>query len=470
MSTKKKMAAMTARSTTKKKAMLLLSVVLTLTTMMTMTMTADAKKCQTISRGKKLKDLVSKANVLVALQERQPGSSSSSSSSDDADSADADAAKTKGDKTFQELCDRLESTPSHNTQDLEVVLVTDSSLKKKVWETSTTLYLTPTKSTYFQQFMYKTGLSKLLFKESLPTHDDAAVVGPPVPAYVLYEQGDEPLTGRGFRMKEPLVEYVDDIVMKNRPPSPSDQEEEEEDDATKLSKANADLVSDFLATQLNRKKLGNYVYSLGAYDIMAYDISESILKMDGQPTLPPVIWVKVIAPTLYYVLYPSAAPYEQDIAQEYIKIGNKSLNDKTYVPSQITRLESMLNDSSENKMSSKQHEKLSQRLHILRRFQDPSTAYTKSIVRGFLFRLVLNVLTLVSVVVMLPYLFFFGGEEYVEVAEDEDDKDDEDYDENDHTEEDVPLDDDVVVDGEDDKSEIDPKNILDGTKKRTINA
>jgi len=465
---------MAGSTTTKKKTMLLLLLLVVLTLTTTMTMTADAKKCRTISRGKKLKELVSKANVLVALQERQPGSSTSSSSSDDADSgADADDAKTKGDKTFQELCDRLESTPSHNTEDLEVVLVTDSSLKKKVWETSTTLYLTPTKSTYFQRFMYKTGLSKLLFKEStVLTQQEEAVVGPPVPAYVLYEQGDEPLTGRGLRMKEPLVEYVDDIVMKNRPPSSSDQEEEEEadDDATKLSKANADLVSDFLATQLNRKKLGNYVYSLGAYDIMAYDVSESILKMDGGPTLPPVIWVKVIAPTLYYVLYPSAAPYEQDIAQEYIKIGNKSLNDKTYVPSQITRLESMLNDSSENKMSSKQHEKLSQRLHILRRFQDPSTAYTKSIVRGFLFRLVLNVLTLVSVVVMLPYLFFFGGEEYVEVeVENEDDKD-EDYDENDHKEEDVPLDDDIVVDGEDDKSEIDPKNILDGTKKRTNKA
>ena len=445
---------------------LLLGVLLTLTSMMATLTTADAKKCQTISRGKKLKELVSKANVLVALQDRQPGTSGSSS--DDSDS-DSDGAKTKGDKTFQELCDRLEATPSHNAQDLEVVLVTDPSLKKKVWETSTTLYVTPSKSTYFQQFLHKTGLSKLLFKESSLQGEE-----PPVPAYVLYEQGDEPLTGRGLRMKEPLVEYVDDIVVKNnRPPSSSEQDEEDQDDdATKLAKANADLVSDFLGTQLNRKKLGNYVYSLGAYDIMAYDISESILKMDGQPTLPPVIWVKIIAPTLYYVLYPSAAPYEQDIAQEYIKIGNKSLTDKSYVPSQITRLESMLSDSSENKMSSKQHEKLSQRLHILRRFQEPSPAYTKSITRGFLIRLALNVLTLVSVIFMLPYLFFFGGEEYEEVAEGEEydeDKDDEDYDENDHKEEDVPLDDDIV-DGEDDHSEIDSKNILDGTKKRTNKA
>lgn len=419
----------------------------------------EAKKCRTMSRGKKLKELVSKSNVLVALQYRQPGSSG------DDDDDDSDDVKKKGDKTFQELCDRLEATPPHNSQDIDVVLVTDSNLKKKVWESSTASYLSP-KASYVTQFLFKTGLSRLLFKNPSPGQD---VMDPPV--YVLYKQGDEPLTGRGLRMTEPLVESVADIVVKNRPPSDEDESDDDDDD-TKLAKANADLVSDFLATQLNRKKLGNYVYSLGAYDIMAYDVSEGMLKMDGSPTLPAIVWIKVIAPTLYYVLYPSAAPYEQEIAQEYIKIGQKLLKDKTYVDSQVKRLESMLTDTSENKMSSKQQEKLSQRLHILRRYQNPTTSYTKSVIRGFLLRLVLNVLTLGSVVLMLPYLFAYGQEEEpveqeqqeAEKEEEYDEDKDEDYNEDDHKEEDLPLEE--VEHDEDEYEEIDAKNILDSTKKR----
>ena len=82
----------------------------------------NAKECLTVSRGKELKQLVKKSNVLVILQEASSGD----------DEEESEEPPTVG----SELCDRLKVTPEARVEDMDVVLVSDKILQTKVWSSS----------------------------------------------------------------------------------------------------------------------------------------------------------------------------------------------------------------------------------------------------------------------------------------------------------------------------------------------
>lgn len=347
---------------------------------------SSSKECISLSRGKELKQYLETSHVLVVLSDK--------TSQDDVDDDEDDDNNT----IYKELCQRLSSTPAGRVQDFEIALVTDSNLKRHIIKSSKTVsssmtsWMGPFLNGYVDMAQAK--LSKLLveFKAIVPKeYQDyvPTILSPPstlspyeptFPEYVLYNHE----TGSILRYEGKEI--------------------------------NADTISDFVSRNLNRKKIGNFVYSLGVYDLVA----AQIMTTTGYQQW---LWAKVAAPLIQWLfLQPSlfSSPFatndfQTELVQEYVKTGLKVLEKGIEYPSiQVDRLERMLEDSNDS-ISDLQKEKLNQRLYTMKRFQSPITLGENDVML-FLIKLGLNLAMLISIMILIPMVFMPA-----EVDDDDDD-------------------------------------------------
>ena len=222
---------------------------------------------------------------------------------------------------YKELCQYLEKTANVRVGDFEIALVEDKPAQKNLLSKSA-----PPKLSFVSSLMEKVeGLFQK--KEKEPTLDIA-----PEEQYILFHQN----TNLGV-LYEPKSELT------------------------------ASSVADFVSDQLDRAKIGSFIYSYGMYDNIASQF------MDTDQDFMQKVWVKAVFPMFTFVhkMQGSLKEYEKETLELYVQIANKVLEKgKDYPKTQMTRLENMLNDE-DNKISELQKEKMAQKMHILKHFAEP---------------------------------------------------------------------------------------------------
>ncbi len=280
------------------------------------------------------------------------------------------------DSSTKDLCERLQQTPDVRVQDLEIVTVADHNIQRKVWDLSRPAPDGWMDRLWFRVESFIPSLQKL-------RKDDTSLV---TPSFVLFMKGTSYDQGRGLR-------YTGDDM-------------------------SADTVSTFLASWMQTKKLGNYVYSLGTYDMIAAQTMVWVEKY-GTSSLLPRLWVHGAGRVTRYLVQPTSMEFETQLAQMYIASATKVLqHGSDYPQSQVKRLERMLGDQDSN-ISPLQREDLSQRLYIWRKFAEPMEVSNDDLYK-FVGRLLLNLFSVLAMAVLIP-LLLFGQEPYEEeeVAEDD---------------------------------------------------
>lgn len=324
----------------------------------------DKKKCITMSRGKELREKLSEGKqVLLVL-----------GNDDDH-------------KTYKELCSRLESTPVDRVKDLEIAFVKDSNMRRNVMQKAQPK---------------KLGWLALVEKKVV----DLVTRAPPVnleisyPEYVLYKTADPEA---GIRFLRGAVE------------------EDEE------GKNVADAVSDFLSEELQTKKIGSFVYALGSYDMVAAQVMKYETGSWQQR-----FWAEGVTQVLktMFLKYPMAKffgtvtpvmGFEMELIDNYMKIARKVVEKgKLYPENQVKRLEDML-ENDKSSIGEIKKESLSQRVYTLKRFTEPETFSDKDII-SFLFKIGMNLLTLLLMLVMIPMMFLSSPEDEEEQKENEEKK------------------------------------------------
>lgn len=280
-------------------------------------------------------------------------------------------ALTSDEANTKDLCERLQSTPEARVQDLEIVTAADHNVQRKVWESSRPAPTGVMEQLWFKLETYVSPLRRVRDPAPLTT-----------PAFVLFQKGASFDEDNGLR-------YTGDDM-------------------------SVDAVTTFLASWLKTKKLGNYVYSLGTYDMIAAQTMAWVQKYstDG---LVPRIWVHGVGRLTRYLVQPTSMEFESQLAQMYINSAVKVLqNGPNYPQSQIDRLERMLSDD-ESKITPIQREELSQRLFIWKKFAEPTEVSSDDLYK-FLGRLALNLVSVLAMAILIP-LLIFGQEEYEEEEE-----------------------------------------------------
>lgn len=296
---------------------------------------------------------------------------------------------------YKELCKRLGETPEHRVKDFTIALVTDSILKRKVFESS---QFAPTTFPGYLLYRYNLKLPSFLLGS-----DDEGPPPPVYPEYVLYQQGS--FEKGGLRYVQHKKANADG--------------EAPEEAVTGL----ADHLSTFVATYLQRQKIGNYVYSIATFDIVASQVMETA----DRPALQ-WVWVKLIGPLARYWMQPqqplfNMMSFEQELADVYLKAAVRILEGGTgQVDTQIKRLESILappedDDEKPVYLSPSQREKIGQKLYIWKRFAEPPFISPEEL-KNFWFRMGLNLMTLLCIIMLLP-MFLMGSYEEVEEYEEE---------------------------------------------------
>lgn len=347
--------------------------------------TTYAKDCTTtVSRGKELKQLVQRSHVLVALLV-----------DDDDDADDADPSSTAKDANYAELCERLKATPEARVSDFEIVLVTDPILQRKVWSSSRAAPVTFVERAWFRlESYYLVYLKPLL--PALPAaskKDEPSSTTPSLPEYVLFRQGASYETGTGLRYAK--------------------------EDTSSTTSPTADAVSTFVASWLQRQKLGNYVYSLGTYDLIAAKTMEwAAAEANTKEKVAATVWVHVVGRLAKYLVQPTFLDFETELASIYFKCSTKVLEHGVdYPQTQIDRLERLLAEE-DSSISPLQREKLSQRLYIWKRFQEPITVSSDAL-WNFMGRLALNLLSVLGMAILVPLILFARDDSDDEEAETE---------------------------------------------------
>ena len=357
---------------------------------------SSSKECISLSRGKELKQYLETSHVLVVLSDK--------TSQDDDDDNDDEEEEGDNNTIYKELCQRLSSTPAGRVQDFEIALVTDSNMKRHVIKSSQQTLSSSSMTSWMGPFLNgyvdvaQAKLSELLvkFKAIVPKEyqDYVPTILPPPSTLSPYEPT--------------FPEYV---LYNHETGSILRYEGGEE--------TNADAISEFVSRNLNRKKIGNFVYSLGVYDLVA----AQIMTTSGYQQW---LWAKVAAPLIQWLfLQPSlfSSPFstndfQTELVSEYVKTGLKVLEKGIEYPSiQVDRLGRMLEDSN-NSISDLQKETLNQRLYTMKRFQSPITLGENDVML-FLIKLGLNLVMLISIIVLIPMVFMPPG------VDDDDDDDDE---------------------------------------------
>mmetsp|Transcript_13969 Transcript_13969/g.33800 ORF Transcript_13969/g.33800 Transcript_13969/m.33800 type:complete len:415 (-) Transcript_13969:153-1397(-) len=326
---------------------------------------ANKKLCIKMSRGKELKEkLATESNVLLVL-----------GNDDD-------------DKTYKELCDRLEGTPPGRVKDFEIAFVKDSNMRRNVMNKAAPPSL---------------GLIGTAEKFVL----DLITGAPPpkteisYPEYVLYKTSNP----------EAGIRFVGGATIEN-------------DDEGKQM---ADAVSDFVSEQLQTKKIGSFVYALGSYDMVAAQIMKYETGSWQQR-----FWAEGVAKMLQtmFLKYPIASllstttpvmEFEMELITNYIKIGQKVVEKgKNYPKEQVKRLEEML-ENDDKSISELKKESMSQRVYTLKRFSEPEKFADKDIM-SFLVKVGMNLLTLLLMLVMIPMMFLSSPEDDEEEEEEKEEK------------------------------------------------
>jgi hypothetical protein len=282
--------------------------------------------------------------------------------------------------------------------DFSIVSVRDPNTQKKVWDQSR-----PAPKTLVQRILYRME-SVLPFGKTLLSSSSSSSSKPSLPAYILFQQGSSYESASGLRYQG------------------GDDKDNDKDGAVTV-----DILSSFLATWLQRQKLGNYVYSLGVYDLIAAQ-TMSLVHGHGKDHWMPQLWVHGVGRLTRYLVQPTSLPFEKDLVQQYEKCALKVLQEGPKVTlAQVERLERLLEDSSSSSsspassISPLQREQLSQRLYIWKRFDDP-VSISPSDFNTFLMRLVLNLLSVVGIAILIPFVLFGGTEEQAEEEAVDEDK------------------------------------------------
>ncbi|GFH55863.1 predicted protein [Chaetoceros tenuissimus] len=223
---------------------------------------------------------------------------------------------------YKELCQYLEKTANVRVGDFEIALVEDKNAQKNLLTKSA-----PPKVSFVSSLMDKVEGVFQKAKEEEPT-----LVIAPEEQYILFHKN----TNQGV-LYEPKSELT------------------------------ASSVADFVSDQLDRAKIGSFLYSYGMYDNIASQF------MNTDQDFVQKLWVKGVFPmfTFMHKLQGSLKEYEKETLNLYVQIGNKVLEKgKDYPKTQMTRLENMLKDE-DNKISELQKEKMAQKTHILKQFAEP---------------------------------------------------------------------------------------------------
>ena len=312
------------------------------------------KECGSATRGKQVKEMTSKSHVLVALLTDPPDETT----------------------VWKELCERLTQTPEARVTDFSIVSVVDHSTQKKLWDQSR-----PEPTSLWQRIVYK--MEKALppsIQKFLPHTTQEPLSKPPLPTFILFPQGDSYDSASGLRYQV------------------GDGEE-----------MTVDGVSSFVSVWLQRKKLGNFVYSMNTYDILAAQ-TMSLVVTRGPTHWMTQLWVRAVIPLTRYMVHPTSLAHEQELIQLYEKSARKVMEEEgsTVPTKQIERLERMLDGGGSSSTSGKsisplQREHLGQRLYIWKRFSEP-VPLSPGDVYNILLRLVMNILSLAAIVICIPYL------------------------------------------------------------------
>lgn len=425
----------------------------------------DAKECMELSRGKELKKLVQSSHVLVALQgsnnSRNVLKEEEDDDEDDSDDEDDDEEVEEDENVdhaavHQQLCKRLKETPDARVKDFNIVKVMDSNLKRKVLEDSkpapTNMAMAKLLERWnipIEQYLPAFLVSTILGVPASSLSSTAHTIPPTYPEYLLYKQGE---------YEKGPVRYMD-------------------------SSKDADDIATFVSSQLGRQKIGNYVYSLGAFDIIASKFMESTMAATSSTTsasdddsstginalttrlyhavapMIPLFWVHVVARMTRFSitrpLMPSHDGFEQQLADMYWKTLLKVLERGTDYPMlQVERLERMLSQdeeeqqqqqqqqqsgggsqSSSHSLNPLQREMMSQRLHILKKFSEPMTVPPEEF-QNFAWRVGANLFSMVAVIVLIPMIFLVKDDE-----DDDDEEEEEEHDDQDDTHDEITDDD-----------------------------
>ncbi|KAL3928580.1 MAG: hypothetical protein SGBAC_012591 [Bacillariaceae sp.] len=336
---------------------------------------APAKKeCIKLSRGKELKEKLVTQNILLVL------------------------GNDEDEKTYKELCSRLGSTPMGRVKDFEIAFVKDSNMRRNVMQKAEPPSV---------------GILETVEKKVVDLVTGRGATAAPVkteiayPEYVLYKKNAE----HGIRFMGVATATATT---------------EDEDSASDDSSNNkmADAVSDFISEHLHTKKIGSFVYALGSYDMVAAQIMKYETGSWQQR-----LWAEGVAKVLQtmFLKYPLAKfmktttpvmEFEMELIDNYIKIAQKVVSDgKNYPENQVKRLEDML-EHDDKSISAMKKESMSQRVYTLKRFAEPETFDEKDIM-AFLFKIGLNLFTLLLMLVMIPMMFLSSPED-----DDDDNNDD----------------------------------------------
>ena len=225
---------------------------------------------------------------------------------------------------YKELCEYLEKTANVRVGDFEIALVEDKPAQKNLLSKSA-----PPKETFVSSLMEKVDK---LFKKKEEELEEPTLDIAPEEQYILFHQN----TNQGV-LYEPKSELT------------------------------ASSVASFVSDQLDRAKIGSFLYSYGMYDNIASQF------MNTDQDFMQKVWVKGVFPmfTFMHKMQGSLKEYEKETLNLYVQIANKVMEKgKDYPKTQMTRLENMLKDE-DNKISELQKEKMAQKMHILKQFAEP---------------------------------------------------------------------------------------------------
>jgi hypothetical protein len=265
-------------------------------------------------------------------------------------------------EAYLQLCNRLETTPESRSKDFEIAFVNDSNLKRHVMKSAKLPSLGMVETV--KQFVKNQ-------KQDFPTS---------YPEYILYHKQEQTTaTEGGIRFGG--------------------------------SEKTADTVSNFVAQQLQRKNIGNFVYSLGTYDLVASQIVSSTGLVQKVWALAVARFIQVLF--LQHPFSSKESQFERDLVQEYIRIGLKVVEKGTDYPSQqVTRLQNMLDNNSggNNNIGPVQRETLSQRIYTLQKFSEPIDVDPHDL-DVFIMKMALNFVTLCLMLIMIPFALMTKNEE-----------------------------------------------------------
>jgi len=464
-------------------------------------------QCQAedIKRGKDLKNLILNKHVLVSLQEKTTLDDDDDDSDDDnqeIDSIDNDE--------YKELCDRFQNTPYERIKDLEIVTVKESPLRKKVLSKATKSFIvmnnkykqqhhqSKKKPKNFWDFIFyqldwianKIGLGS---GSSSSSNDKATE--PNYPEYVLFTKGN---FGSAVRLQ---VDHGEDEhgVTVDEEGFPLLQEQK----AT-----TADDITEFVSRQLRRKKLGSYVYSLQTFDLIVSQFMKAFRAHNSNGSSRTGVSRDLIkayawAYTAYGVML--LEKYNPERLRKMMTNNNNDMDDYTgiaklsklyvktifkilhqddvdYPEKQIERLAKILQPSSgeddgddavaqNHNLSDLKKEELHQKAYTLKKYLEPDlnnieeTSITEERVNNFVKYLVINFGFMCMVVILLPLMYLFLGDDNGDSYDDQDDYDDDDYVDKNHDDDDDDDDVNEYCDNDDDDDDDDD----DGKEESKVN-